>query len=568
MSSQIEQIKERIDIADLISTYIELHHSGAYYKTTCPFHNEKSPSFFVSPSRGTYHCFGCGVHGDIFSFVQEIEGVSFYEALKTLADKAGVVLQKTYDSQKEESDEIKQVLELATLFYEFCLTKKPEALEYLKNRGLSQETIKDFRIGYSPLSGGRLIEFLKKKGVKESIMIDAGLVSKGDNGLYERFRGRIIFPIGNQSGKIIGFSGRILVDKKDRSGNPLAKYINSPETKVYDKKSVLYGYDKAKIDILRKKRVIVVEGQMDLVMSHQVKILETVAVSGTALTKEHIAILKRSAEEIIFCFDGDNAGVNASRKSYQLAVSGGLEVSLVSLPKGKDPADIIKENKEDWIKTLENKKNIVEFLLEYVGQSHKEKKDKIKAVSSVILPIVKSINSSIEKSFYTQKIADFLDVDELSVKEELEKVEGIKFDTEKEQDQSTQNKIDKNKISLLLGAVYKIGMTENQAILEKLEKGLEGLVDKDMLLQRFENMSPPDKEAYLFRASIFLNDNENFQINKIARATKMEILEDQIQEKHVKLRETERKKDEESIKSLMSEINKLNKELEELKLSK
>lgn len=255
MSSQIEQIKERIDIADLISTYIELHHSGAYYKTTCPFHNEKSPSFFVSPSRGTYHCFGCGVHGDIFSFVQEIEGVSFYEALKTLADKAGVVLQKTYDSQKEESDEIKQVLELSTLFYEFCLTKKPEALEYLKNRGLSQETIKNFRIGYSPLSGGRLIEFLKKKGVKESIMIDAGLVSKGDNGLYERFRGRIMFPIGNQSGKIIGFSGRILVDKKDRSGNPLAKYINSPETKVYDKKSVLYGYDKAKIDILRKREL-------------------------------------------------------------------------------------------------------------------------------------------------------------------------------------------------------------------------------------------------------------------------------------------------------------------------
>jgi DNA primase len=284
--NDVEKIKSALSIEDVISSYIKIDKAGMNFRARCPFHNEKTPSFYISPDRGSYYCFGCNAHGDIFSFVQNIEGLDFKGALKVLAERANITLSYNFDQNSTEKDKIFAILEDATRFYESELQKNSKAIDYLKKRGLSDETIKSFRIGYAPSDWNFIHKHLNSKKYSNDLIEKSGLIKRAnenDGRMYDRFRGRIMFPIEDSSGRIIAFSGRILEDD-----GKSAKYINSPDTSVFDKSSTLFGLSKAKTDIRRLNYSILVEGQMDLIMSHQAEIRNTVASSGTALTSLEI----------------------------------------------------------------------------------------------------------------------------------------------------------------------------------------------------------------------------------------------------------------------------------------
>ncbi len=279
MNSPVQQIKERLSIEEVVSSYIKLDRAGANLKARCPFHNEKTPSFFVSPDRGSYYCFGCGAKGDIFTFIEEFEGLDFKGALKILAERAGVPLVQ-YNKEKEgEKERLYKAMEEATKFFEKNLVENQEALKYLRERGLENKTIRDFRIGFVKNDWRELYSHLQMIGFTDIEIEKAGLAKKTEKGMYDRFRGRIMFPISDSSGRIIAFSGRILEDD-----GKSAKYLNSPETPIFNKSSVLFGIDKAKDSIRKNNFSILVEGQMDLILSHQAGFKNTVASSGTAMT--------------------------------------------------------------------------------------------------------------------------------------------------------------------------------------------------------------------------------------------------------------------------------------------
>ena len=295
MSSPVEQIKQRLSVVDVIQSYIKLDKAGANFKARCPFHSEKTASFFVSPARDIWHCFGCSRGGDIFAFVMEIEGVEFIEALKILAERAGIKLKMEDPRLRNERVRLLDLMKDAADFYRRELDKREEVLDYLHKRGLKTETIQSWHLGYAPQEseGWRnLYEYLLSKGYSDEEMEKTGMAIKADQRekrYYDRFRGRIMFPIFDFSGRVVGFSGR-LYPEIEKEG--VGKYINSPQTVLYDKSKILYGFDKAKTEIRKKDACVLVEGQMDVLMSHQAGVANSVAVSGTGLT--HI-IWKASA---------------------------------------------------------------------------------------------------------------------------------------------------------------------------------------------------------------------------------------------------------------------------------
>src|SRR3989344_1155038 len=338
MSTPVEQIKERLSIADVVGSYMQLTRAGASLKGICPFHSEKTPSFFVSPARGSYYCFGCQAKGDIFTFVQEFEGLDFVGALRVLASRAGVTLQRLDPKMQSEYSRLYLLLEKATRFLEDELEQSTEAKEYLKHRGLSDETRKVWRIGFAPNDWRALFNHLLKEGFKPEEMEKVGLVKRaraedgspkqGDK-FYDTFRGRIMFPIQDSASRVIAFSGRILPALDD---GKTGKYINSPETILFKKSEVLHGFHLAKLAIRERDGVILVEGQMDLLMAHQAGYTHTVAVSGTALTLEQLARLKRLSENVLLSLDADSAGIRASERALSLALSQGMNVKVIALP--------------------------------------------------------------------------------------------------------------------------------------------------------------------------------------------------------------------------------------------
>ncbi len=403
MSSSVDQIKSKLDIVTVVGSYMKLEKAGANYKGRCPFHNEKTPSFFVSPDRGTYYCFGCQAKGDIFTFVQEFEGLDFVGSLKVLADRAGVPLEQFNPGNKTEKDKLHQVLEQAVLFYEKNLAENKQALDYLKNRGVNEQTIKEFRIGWSSSEWRDLFNYLQSRGVSEKEMLRAGLVKQKEGGIsqyYDTFRGRIIFSINDSSGRVVGFSGRILVDD-----GKSPKYLNSPETELFNKSEILFGLDKAKKDIRQKDYSILVEGQMDLVMLHQVGIKNTVASSGTALSEMHLEKLRRLSNRIIMAYDGDSAGFSASNRSAQIALSLGMELKIAELPLGKDPADLAKENPELLRECLRNSKHIIDFYTDSLLSRKLPPRELGLEIQKNVLPYVSMLQSNIEKSHFVKNIA-------------------------------------------------------------------------------------------------------------------------------------------------------------------
>ncbi len=400
----VEQIKAKLSIVDVVSSYVKLTKSGRNWKGLSPFNKEKTPSFYVNPERGTYYCFSSGQGGDHFEFIQKMEGVDFKGALKILAEKAGVEIVYQGGSSKQDKDKKDRLYEAmarAEALYtaELLLGKEVPgtAYAYAKSRGLSDEAIALWGLGYAPEAWRAVLEKLGEAGFTNQELIAAGLVKEADEKkgtFYDRFRNRLMFPIRDSAGRTVAFTGRAL-DPNDQ-----AKYLNSPETDLYRKSEILFGMDKAKDAIRQRGFALLVEGQMDLLHLHQIGFTNTIALSGTALTPQHLSLIKRYADNLMLALDSDRAGLNASMKNAIAALKSGMRVKAVKLPQGKDPADLAIEDPKDLTKRIADAKPVVEFFLSVLSESERDQHRLILLVEKTVLPLIAAIRSPLEREHF------------------------------------------------------------------------------------------------------------------------------------------------------------------------
>lgn len=431
MSSAAEQIKARLSITDVVQSYIKIQKAGANFKACCPFHNEKSPSFIVSPARDSWHCFGCSKGGDSISFVMEIEGVEFPEALQILASRAGIELKHEDPRLVSERSRLLKLMETATLFYETQLKNEARAQEYLAGRGLTSMTLKDFRIGYAPDEWEAVVAHLEERKFTSAEIEKSGLAipSERTGKIYDRFRGRAMFPISDAAGRVVGFSGRILpfATKTQKADTEPAKYINSPQTLLYDKSRVLFGFDKAKNFIRQENSCVLVEGQMDVVMSHQAGVKNAVAVSGTALTPYHLTIIKRLADKVVTAFDMDPAGGMATKRGVDLALREGFEVRVAVIHGGKDPADLVRDDPAHWQKVAAETKHIIDYYLEMLVQKYNgDLRELRKRTGELVLPYIGMLASEMERAHWVGEVARRVGLKEEPIWEELKRLNSLR----------------------------------------------------------------------------------------------------------------------------------------------
>ena len=414
---ETELIKSKVNIVDLISEYIPLKKAGVNFKAPCPFHNEKTPSFVVSPERQIFKCFGCQKSGDIFTFLMEKEGMDFKDALEMLAKKAGIVLKQT-ESKKDFKQRLFEVNLKAQEFFHYMLTKHPlgkNALEYLKSRGVTGESIESFGIGYAPNSWESLTKVLLKRNFTISEIIEVGLAVSSRNGGYDRFRGRITFPLIDSKDKLRGFSGRVLYPAEP-------KYINSPQTPIFDKSEYLFGINLEKAEIRSKKETVLVEGEMDVIMSHQAGFKNVVASKGTALTEGQVNLIKKFTENLSLCFDMDIAGDSASRRGIEIAEKAGLNIKVIELTSGKDAAEVVKEDPGLWEKAVADAVPIYDYYLTSTAKRYDVKNPvDLKKIGMELIPIWAKIPDDLVRERYIQKLASFLRTDEKALRETIDK---------------------------------------------------------------------------------------------------------------------------------------------------
>lgn len=421
----IEDVRTRADCVEIISEHVRLIKTGENFKGLCPFHQEKTPSFTVSPKKGVFHCFGCGAGGNVITFIMKIEGKSFVEAVEFLAKREGILLPS---SQSVKQVDIKEIFyninQDAVEFYKKILYSNEgnQALAYLKKRGLTDETINKFKLGYAPDAWQRLRDYLSGKNYPIEKQLASGLIiqKQGDMGsgshYYDRFRNRIIFPIFELQSRVVGFGARVL-------DNSLPKYINSPETIIYSKGKLLYGLNLAKDSIRKKTEVIIVEGYLDVIMSHQYGFDNVVATLGTAFTLEQVKLLKRYAERVIVIFDPDMAGVSATSRGLDLVMEQGLEIKIVSLPDGLDPAEfLVKRDKLEFSDLLEKAEGWLDYRFNLaISKFNPASAGQTIQVFNELLPTIGKITNKIERQPFIKRISEFLKIDEQLVIEELNK---------------------------------------------------------------------------------------------------------------------------------------------------
>lgn len=514
VSDTVQQIKDRLSIVDVVSQYVKLERAGQSLRARCPFHAERTPSFFVSPERGTYHCFGCNVGGDIFSFVEQIEGLDFKGALKVLAEKAGVPLDyaRGKPQDKDARDRLFELMEVATIFYVSQLNE--EVKTYLRERGINNLTIKMFRLGYVGTAWSDLVDHLKNKKFSEKEMLDAGIGKRTERGgVNDKFRNRIMFPIADSAGRIVGFSGRIFpsasggqVERTDGVFEP-PKYMNSPETPLYHKSRILYGLDKAKLSMRKHNCAILVEGQLDLLASHQAGWENTIAVSGTAFTAEHASLIHRFTDNLVIALDPDEAGIKAAGRAARAALQSGLNVKVAQLPTGLDPADLIlKEGKGAWTKAIREAKDIVMFLLDVLEERSRGADGFRRNVESVVLPYVADVQSPIAREQYLREIARRLGVSESAVSETFAKMPKVPEAMSREDAVEgrshaaarSEAKTDRGRVAYSILLLQR-ALLKSELDLESYERELGEAIGEDAM-EKLKSLPAAEQEKLLFSA--------------------------------------------------------------------
>lgn len=413
----IDEIKARLNIVEFVGSYVKLEKAGTHWKACCPFHQERTPSFMVNDEKNLWHCFGCGKGGDVFAFVMEMEGLEFREALKMLAERAGVELPsykgKNQEQNQDAKDRLYALLELAAKFYEKQIWEgqgKEKILPYLRERGLSEESIIKFRLGYAPDGWRHVLEFLTSKGFTFQEIENAGLViKKSKESFYDRFRDRIMFPIFDILGRVIGYSARVAPGGDETQ----AKYVNTPETLVYHKSRALYGLFQAKQSMKQVGETVVVEGNMDVIAMHQAGLSNTIAISGTAFTPEQLSIIKRYGKKVVLFFDMDDAGRKAARKSAELILEQELVVSVVALLFGKDASDINKENPKKLHEAVARSTPALRhFLNESLKKYNRSTSDGKRGIVDEYAELMLFIKNPIEKSHWIKELAREIQTEE------------------------------------------------------------------------------------------------------------------------------------------------------------
>ncbi len=421
--SVIDEVKQRTDIIEVIGQYVPLTKAGRTFRGLCPFHSEKHPSFFVYPEQQSWHCFGaCNTGGDVFSFIMKKQGIDFGEALRLFAQKAGVTipLRGEQEAGKDERDRLYQVNQAAALYFHNLLLNSPDgekARNYVARRGFSPKTLTDFQLGFSLNSWESLKQYLIEKGYTEGELLTAGLVVEAEAGRrHDRFRNRLMFPIFDTRGRIIGFGARVLDDS-------LPKYLNSPETPLFDKSNSLYGINLATSAIRQQNLVVIVEGYMDVITAHQSGFTNVVASMGTSFTERQVSTLKRLTKNVVLALDADAAGEEAMLRSVSYENTLDAEVKVIILPEGKDPDDVIKENAQVWQNLLEEALPVIDYTFNMVtaGLDLATAKDKSSA-GAKLLPIIAEIKDTIRQEHYLQKLARLVRVSEHSLETALSRI--------------------------------------------------------------------------------------------------------------------------------------------------
>lgn len=575
MSDTVEKIKERLSVLDVVGQYVKLTRAGKYYKGLSPFTKEKTPSFFVSPDRGLYHCFSTGKGGDMFTFLQEMEGVDFRGSLKLLAEKAGVPLEFEKPEERDQRERLYAVLDAAATFFVANRKERKDVNEYLLSRGLTEDTIDHWSVGYANKEWQSLYDSLKTLGFTDTEIKEAGLIKAPENEeqkpdaplrFYDRFRGRIMFPIRDISGRVIAFSGRIF---EDDPKHPQAKYLNSPETPVFEKSRVFYGLDKAREGIRTLKSALLVEGQIDLLMAHQTGYKNALATSGTSFTDWHADLIKRYSTNLLIAYDGDSAGVSAAGRAAGIALRKGLDIKIVKLPPGKDPADILLKDKELFRSAVKGALHVVDFYLSHIADAKYDQRTFRLEVSRTVLPYIALIPHKIDQAHFVNKIAEVLEVPAEAVQSELKKIRSAEPLESKANERIPliQKEMAKAEpflsradvvIRLAFGLLLLFKERQDEVRMNEVKEILISQLGKE----RFNALSENDTDrGALFEADLFLERNEGGReaeaLVDLYDALKRECKHEEYRETLAMLRSAEASLDSEEIEKFMKRLNEL-----------
>jgi len=577
MADPVQQIKDRLNIVDIIGQYVKLTKAGKNYKGLSPFHKEKTPSFFVSPDKGMYYDFSSGQGGDIFTFVQTIEGVDFRGALQMLADKAGIEVTHESKRSRDARERLYDILEESCRFFETKLSENEAAKKYLEKRGLEESTIRSFRVGFALDDWQTLRDHLVAKGYTEREIEQAGMIKKGDRGsYYDRFRSRITFPIMDAAGRVVAFSGRIFGPAAEDKAN--AKYLNSPETQLFDKGRILYGYDKAKQFMRKYDFAILVEGQMDLVMSHQGGFPNTVAASGTGLTDDHLQLIDRLTKRLVMAFDADAAGVASSGRAAALALRRGMDVKVAHVPLGKDPADCILEDSELWRKAVREAKHVVDFYIDVVlDEQKKEGYDDRKLALRIrdsVLPFIARIQSGVDQAHFVRNVAQVLGIEESAVWQDvrsharaIQKEQGQEPSVPQHVPSSAKRSTPSRKEELeraLAGFLYWQETLEDKILTEEqvLKDAKEYRIDLEQLVARYSD----EREPLAFQAEVVHVEasDPSEVLRQLFSSVSREELNAEKEQVAKELRIAERERNEERAAELLERFQELARRIENL----
>jgi DNA primase len=556
----VAEIKERLSIQDIISPYVKLHRAGRSMVGLCPFHKEKTPSFHVSLERGTWHCFGCGLGGDGFSFIEKVEGVDFKGAMKILAEKAGVTIEYSAGGSREDSSKKDRLREAMQRAHEWYIRnmKESSAYAYAQQRGLTLDSIKDWGLGFAPDAWRTLLEALTTEGYTLPELLTAGLIKEADGKpgtYYDRFRNRLIFPIRDASGRVVAFTGRALAN------DDLAKYLNSPETDLYHKSEILFGMDRAKDAIRTRGFTMLVEGQLDVIHAHQAGFGNAVALSGTALSDKHLALMRRFSENLMLVLDADPAGMKATARSAALALQGGLRVKVARLPKGKDPADLISSDAREFGVRVVAAKPIVEFFLTELAETERDPHRLLRSAESIVLPLLAAIPSPMEREHFIQITAQALSLSSEAVRESIKRLPKQTDIADSARVVAAPTSVKRSTRELRSEQLLAVlSAYPNTPLAEQVKAGYCQITEAELL--------PPDvpSESALFYAEqTFGEDPDRGAADELLRAFEEAVIREAYQEAVANLRRAEASQDAISIERAQAVCSKISLRLAALK---